>query len=226
MLPYEQAMTRVDSLTGDWYDTSAHMVWVGERTRQLDNAHLEFMRGIGNPIAAKVGPTAEPDQLIKLIDILNPENEAGRLTLIVRMGAEKVDRVLPGLIRRVKQEGRSVVWSCDPMHANTVKSSGGYKTRHFDAILSECEAFFAVHRAEGTHAGGIHLELTGRDVTECVGGSQAITEADLKDRYHTHCDPRLNAKQALEVAFIVADKLKLERAVRQNGAPLNSQAAQ
>jgi len=226
MLPYEQAMTRVDSLTGDWYDTSAHMVWVGERTRQLDNAHLEFMRGIGNPIAAKVGPTAEPDQLMKLIDILNPENEAGRLTLIVRMGAEKVDRVLPGLVRRIKQEGRSVVWSCDPMHANTVKSSGGYKTRHFDAILSECEAFFAVHRGEGTHAGGIHLELTGRDVTECVGGSQAITEADLKDRYHTHCDPRLNAKQALEIAFIVADKLKLERAVRQNGAPLNSQAAQ
>jgi len=226
MLPYEQAMTRVDSLTGDWYDTSAHMVWVGERTRQLDNAHLEFMRGIGNPIAAKVGPTAEPDQLMKLIDILNPENEAGRLTLIVRMGAEKVDRVLPGLVRRVKQEGRSVVWSCDPMHANTVKSSGGYKTRHFDAILSECEAFFAVHRGEGTHAGGIHLELTGRDVTECVGGSQAITEADLKDRYHTHCDPRLNAKQALEIAFIVADKLKLERAVRQNGAPLDVQAAQ
>jgi 3-deoxy-7-phosphoheptulonate synthase len=163
---------------------------------------------------------------MKLIDILNPENEAGRLTLIVRMGAEKVDRVLPGLVRRVKQEGRSVVWSCDPMHANTVKSSGGYKTRHFDAILSECEAFFAVHRGEGTHAGGIHLELTGRDVTECVGGSQAITEADLKDRYHTHCDPRLNAKQALEIAFIVADKLKLERAVRQNGAPLDVQAAQ
>ena len=226
MLPYEQAMTRVDSLTGDWYDTSAHMVWVGERTRQLDNAHLEFMRGIGNPIATKVGPTAEPDQLIKLIDILNPANEPGRLTLIVRMGAEKVESVLPGLVRRVKQEGRSVVWSCDPMHANTVKSGGGYKTRHFDRILAEAEAFFAVHRAEGTHAGGIHLELTGRDVTECVGGTQAITEAHLAERYDTHCDPRLNAKQALEIAFIVADKLKLERAVRQNGAPLNAQAAQ
>ena len=226
MLPYEQAMTRVDSLTGDWYDTSAHMVWVGERTRQLDNAHLEFMRGIGNPIAAKVGPTAEPDQLIKLIDILNPENEPGRLTLIVRMGADKVEKMLTPLVRRVKQEGRSVVWSCDPMHANTVKSSGGYKTRHFDRILDECDAFFAVHRAEGTHAGGIHLELTGKDVTECVGGAQAITEADLGDRYHTHCDPRLNAKQALEIAFDIADRLKLERAVRQNGAPLDSQAAQ
>ncbi len=224
MLPYEQAMTRVDSLTGDWYDTSAHLLWVGERTRQLDNAHLEFMRGIGNPVAAKVGPTAEPDQLIKLIDILNPENEAGRLTLIVRMGAEKVERVLPSLLRRVKQEGRTVVWSCDPMHGNTVKSGSGYKTRHFDQILNECEAFFAVHRAEGTHAGGIHLELTGKDVTECIGGAQAITDADLKDRYHTHCDPRLNAKQALEVAFIVADRLKLERASARNAAAL--QAAQ
>ena len=224
MLPYEQAMTRVDSLTGDWYDTSAHLLWVGERTRQLDNAHLEFMRGIGNPVAAKVGPTAEPDQLIKLIDILNPENEAGRLTLIVRMGAEKVERILPSLVRRVKQEGRTVVWSCDPMHGNTVKSGSGYKTRHFDQILNECEAFFAVHRGEGTHAGGIHLELTGKDVTECIGGAQAITDADLKDRYHTHCDPRLNAKQALEVAFIVADRLKLERASARNAAAL--QAAQ
>ncbi len=224
MLPYEQAMTRVDSLTGDWYDTSAHLLWVGERTRQLDNAHLEFMRGVGNPVAAKVGPTAEPDQLIKLIDILNPENEAGRLTLIVRMGAEKVERVLPSLLRRVKQEGRTVVWSCDPMHANTVKSGSGYKTRHFDQILNECEAFFAVHRAEGTHPGGIHLELTGKDVTECIGGAQAITDADLKDRYDTHCDPRLNAKQALEVAFIVADRLKLERASVRNAAAL--QAAQ
>ena len=160
----------------------------------------------------------------KLIDILNPENEAGRLTLIVRMGAEKVERVLPSLVRRVKQEGRTVVWSCDPMHGNTVKSGSGYKTRHFDQILNECEAFFAVHRGEGTHAGGIHLELTGKDVTECIGGAQAITDADLKDRYHTHCDPRLNAKQALEVAFIVADRLKLERASARNAAAL--QAAQ
>ncbi len=224
LLPYEQAMTRVDSLTGDWYDTSAHMLWVGERTRQLDNAHLEFLRGVGNPIAAKVGPTAEPDQLIRLIDILNPENEPGRLTLIVRMGADKAEKNLPALVRKVKQEGRIVVWSCDPMHGNTVKSGNGFKTRHFDRILSEAESFFAVHRAEGTHAGGIHLELTGRDVTECVGGAQAITEADLKDRYHTHCDPRLNAKQALEIAFIVAERLKLERA----GAaqPLQVQAAQ
>jgi len=224
LLPYEQAMTRVDSLTGDWYDTSAHLLWVGERTRQLDNAHLEFLRGVGNPIAAKVGPTAEPDQLIRLIDILNPKNEPGRLTLIVRMGADKADKNLPALVRKVKQEGRVVVWSCDPMHGNTVKSGNGYKTRHFDRIMSEVESFFAVHRAEGTHAGGIHLELTGRDVTECVGGAQAITEADLKDRYHTHCDPRLNAKQALEIAFIVAERLKLERAAA--AQPLQVQAAQ
>jgi len=200
---------------------------VGDRTRQLDNAHLEFLRGIGNPVASKVGPTTEPDNLIRLIDILNPDNEPGRLTLISRMGADKVEQKLGPLVRRVKQEGRSVVWSCDPMHANTVKSAAGYKTRHFDRIMSEVEAFFAIHRAEGTHAGGIHLELTGRDVTECVGGTQAmVTEADLKDRYHTHCDPRLNAKQALELAFIVADRLKLERAVKQNGAPLHVQAAQ
>jgi 3-deoxy-7-phosphoheptulonate synthase len=223
LLPYEQAMTRVDSLTGEWYDTSAHLLWVGDRTRQLDNAHLEFMRGIGNPVASKVGPTTDPDNLIRLIDILNPENEPGRMTLIARMGADKAEKMLAPLVRRVKQEGRVVVWSCDPMHGNTVKSGSGYKTRHFDQILNECEAFFAVHRAEGTHAGGIHLELTGRDVTECIGGAQAITDADLKDRYHTHCDPRLNAKQALEVAFIVADRLKLERAsVRNAAAPLRA----
>jgi 3-deoxy-7-phosphoheptulonate synthase len=226
LLHYEQAMTRIDSLTGDWYDTSAHLLWVGDRTRQLDNAHLEFLRGIGNPVASKVGPTTEADGLIKLIDILNPKNEPGRLTLICRMGADKVQAKLPALVRRVKEEGRVVVWSCDPMHANTVKAAG-YKTRVFDQILSEAESFFAIHRAEGTHAGGIHLELTGRDVTECVGGTQAmVTEAHLKDRYHTHCDPRLNAKQALELAFIVADRLKLERAVRQAGAPLHVQAAQ
>ena len=211
LLPYEQAMTRVDSTTGDWYDTSAHLLWCGERTRQLENAQIEFLKGIGNPVASKVGPATEPDYLIRLIDVLNPENEPGRLTLISRMGADKVEEVLPALVRRVKEEGRHVVWSCDPMHANMVKSANGYKTRHFDRILREVEGFFAVHRAECTHPGGIHLELTGKDVTECVGGAQAITEADLSDRYHTHCDPRLNGRQALELTFLIAERLKEER---------------
>jgi 3-deoxy-7-phosphoheptulonate synthase len=218
LLQYEQAMTRVDSLTGDWYDTSAHMLWVGERTRQLDNAHLEFLSGVSNPIGAKVGPTTEPDYLIQLMDRLNPDNEPGRMTLISRMGVDKVGDVLPQLVRRVKEEGRIVVWSCDPMHGNTVKASTGYKTRHFDQILDEVAEFFAVHRAEGTHPGGVHFELTGQDVTECIGGAQAITEADLSSRYHTHCDPRLNAKQALELAFALADRLKGERSNgRSNG---------
>ena len=211
LLPYEQAMTRVDSLTGEWYDTSAHLLWVGDRTRHLENAHVEFLRGIANPVAAKVGPTTEPDYLIRLIDILNPNNQPGRLTLISRMGAGKVEKNLPELVRRVKEEGRIVVWSCDPMHGNTVKSSNGYKTRPFDQVLQEVAEFFAVHRAEGSYPGGVHLELTGQDVTECVGGAQAITEADLSSRYHTHCDPRLNAKQALELAFAIADNLKAER---------------
>ncbi len=211
LLRYEEAMTRIDSLTGDWYDTSAHMLWVGERTRQLENAHLEFLRGIANPIGAKVGPTTDPDYLIRLIDLLNPENEPGRLTLISRMGANKVEDALPALVRKVKTEGRSVVWSCDPMHGNTVKASSGYKTRHFNEIIREVEGFFSVHNAEGTHPGGVHFELTGQDVTECVGGAQAITEADLSNRYHTHCDPRLNARQALELAFVFADRLKADR---------------
>ncbi len=211
LLRYEEAMTRIDSLTGDWYDTSAHMLWVGERTRQLENAHLEFLRGIANPIGAKVGPTTDPDYLIRLIDLLNPENEPGRLTLISRMGADKVEDALPALVRKVKTEGRSVVWSCDPMHGNTVKASSGYKTRHFNEIIREVEGFFSVHNAEGTHPGGVHFELTGQDVTECVGGAQAITEADLSNRYHTHCDPRLNARQALELAFVFADRLKADR---------------
>ena len=211
LLRYEEAMTRIDSLTGDWYDTSAHMLWVGERTRQLENAHLEFLRGIANPIGAKVGPTTDPDYLIRLIDLLNPETEPGRLTLISRMGADKVEDALPALVRKVKTEGRSVVWSCDPMHGNTVKASSGYKTRHFNEIIREVEGFFSVHNAEGTHPGGVHFELTGQDVTECVGGAQAITEADLSNRYHTHCDPRLNARQALELAFVFADRLKADR---------------
>ena len=218
LLNYEQAMTRIDSTTGDWYDTSAHMLWIGDRTRRLDGAHVEFMRGIHNPVALKAGPTLEPDELIRLIDVLNPANEAGRLTVIVRMGADQVERLLPPLIHTVQGEGRTVVWVCDPMHANTVKSANGYKTRHFDRILAEVRSFFAVHKAEGSHAGGIHFEMTGQDVTECVGGAQAITEAGLSDRYHTHCDPRLNAKQALELAFLLAETLKEERVLERGRA--------
>jgi len=212
LLGYEEALVRVDSTSGDWYDTSAHMLWIGDRTRQLDHAHVEFLRGVGNPVATKVGPSTEPDELISLIDILNPENEAGRLTLICRMGADQVDTLLPPLIRRVKQEGRTVVWSCDPMHGNTVKSSSGYKTRPFDSILSEVRSFFAIHRAEGTYAGGVHFEMTGQEVTECTGGAQEIGDQALGDRYHTHCDPRLNGSQALEMAFLIADGLRAERA--------------
>jgi len=219
LLNYEQSMTRVDSTTGDWYDTSAHMVWVGERTREVDGAHVEFLRGVGNPIGVKIGPNASGDDLLRLCDRLNPANEAGRLTVITRFGAASVERLLPPLVRAIRREGRAVVWVCDPVHGNTVKSSTGYKTRHFDQVLAEVTGFFAVHRGEGTHAGGVHLELTGRDVTECVGGAQAITEAHLADRYHTHCDPRLNAKQALELAFLLAEMLKDERTqLRQQAA--------
>jgi 3-deoxy-7-phosphoheptulonate synthase len=213
LLRYEEAMTRVDSTTGDWYDTSAHMLWCGERTRQLDGAHIDFLKGIGNPVGCKVGPTMEGDDLIRLIDALNPLNEAGRLTLICRMGADVVQEKLPPLLRRVKAEGRKVVWSCDPMHGNTVKSSTGYKTRPFDRILKEVRGFFTAHRAEGTHAGGVHFEMTGQDVTECIGGAQAITESVLGDRYHTHCDPRLNASQSLELAFLMAESLRKAGAV-------------
>ena len=211
LLPYEEAMTRVDSTTGDWYDTSAHLLWVGDRTRQPDGAHVEFLRGIGNPLGIKAGPTTDADELIRNMDTLNSANVPGRLTIIARMGWDKVERELPRLIRRVAAEGRTVVWACDPMHGNTVKSSNGYKTRHFDRILAEVQSFFAIHKAEGTHAGGVHFELTGQNVTECVGGAKAITEANLSDRYHTHCDPRLNAEQALELAFLVAEMLKMGR---------------
>jgi len=211
LLSYEEAMTRIDSTSGDWYDTSAHLLWVGDRTRQPDGAHLEFLRGVANPLAIKAGPTTEADELLRNIDTLNPDNEPGRLTIIARMGSDKVEHMLAPLIRTIKSEGREVVWICDPMHGNTVSSANGYKTRHFDRILAEVSGFFAVHKAEGTHAGGIHLELTGQDVTECVGGAKAITEAGLADRYHTHCDPRLNAEQALEVAFHVAEALKEAR---------------
>lgn len=211
LLGYEQAFVRQDSLTGRWYDCSAHMLWVGDRTRQLDGAHVEFMRGIENPIGVKVGPSMDPDELIRLIDILNPDNDPGRLNLIVRMGADKVEAHFPRLLRKVKEEGRQVLWSSDPMHGNTIKASSGYKTRDFAQILSEVKQFFQVHRAEGTVAGGIHIEMTGQNVTECIGGSRPITEDGLSDRYHTHCDPRMNADQSLELAFMIAETLKQAR---------------
>jgi 3-deoxy-7-phosphoheptulonate synthase len=218
LLPYEQAMTRQDSLTGDWYDTSAHMVWIGDRTRFDGSAHVEFARGIGNPIGMKCGPSLQTDALLRLLDTLNPAREPGRITLISRFGHDKVEDGLPRLVRAVKAEGQPVVWSCDPMHGNVVKSESGYKTRPFDRILTEVKGFFAVHRAEGTHPGGIHVEMTGQDVTECVGGAVAITDEALKDRYHTHCDPRLNAAQSLELAFLIAETLNAEHAHQQANA--------
>ena len=211
LLGYEQALTRIDSTSGDWYATSGHFLWAGDRTRQLDHAHLEFLRGVKNPIGVKCGPSMDPDELLRLIDLLSPQNEPGRLTLICRFGAEKVGDHLPALIRAVERQGKSVVWACDPMHGNTIKAGSGYKTRPFDLIVKEAAAFFDVHRAEGTHAGGIHVEMTGNNVTECVGGAKAVTETDLSDRYHTHCDPRLNADQSIELAFIVAERLRRER---------------
>ncbi|RUO22362.1 3-deoxy-7-phosphoheptulonate synthase class II [Aliidiomarina iranensis] len=207
LLPYEEALTRTDSLTGMPYNCSAHMVWMGERTRQLDHAHIEFFRGINNPIGVKVGPTATEDELMALIDVLNPKNEPGRLTLITRMGADNLASNLPKLIRRVQKEGRKVVWSSDPMHGNTVKASNGYKTRDFAAIVREIRQFFAIHQAEGSYAGGIHLEMTGENVTECTGGAYKISQDDLAERYLTQCDPRLNADQVLELAFLVAESL-------------------
>ncbi|ALN73106.1 MULTISPECIES: class II 3-deoxy-7-phosphoheptulonate synthase [unclassified Aureimonas] len=221
LLGYEQALTRVDSTSGEWYATSGHMIWIGDRTRQIDNAHVEYCRGIRNPLGLKCGPSLSNDDLIRLIDILNPQNEAGRLTLITRFGHDKVGEHLPRLIRAVEREGRKVVWSCDPMHGNTI-TVNDYKTRPFDRILSEVEAFFAVHRAEGTHAGGIHVEMTGKDVTECTGGgSRPVLAEDLSDRYHTHCDPRLNADQALELSFLVAERIKKEHEARQPKAAVN-----
>jgi 3-deoxy-7-phosphoheptulonate synthase len=207
ILQYEEALTRVDSTTGRWYDCSAHMLWIGDRTRQLDGAHVRFLSGVNNPIGIKCGPSMEQDDLIRLCDRLNPENELGRLTLITRLGADKVHDLLPPLVERIKAEGREVVWSCDPMHANTFKSTTGYKTRRFDRILNEVRGFIDVHHELGTVPAGVHFEMTGQNVTECVGGADDITEEDLSDRYHTHCDPRLNANQALELAFLVADRL-------------------
>jgi 3-deoxy-7-phosphoheptulonate synthase len=214
LLGYEQALVRRDEAGGtqNWYATSGHMLWIGDRTRQPDHAHVEFLRGIRNPIGVKCGPSLEPDGLMRLIDILNPVDEAGRLTLICRFGSDKVEKHLPKLVRTVEKEGRTVVWSCDPMHGNTIAAAGGLKTRPFDRILKEVETFFDVHRAEGTCAGGVHVEMTGLPVTECTGGASApISEAQLKDRYHTLCDPRLNADQALELAFLIAERLKQER---------------
>ncbi|WP_210396879.1 class II 3-deoxy-7-phosphoheptulonate synthase [Motiliproteus sediminis] len=211
LLNYEQALTRKDSLTGNWYDCSAHMLWIGDRTRQLDGAHVEFLRGVHNPIGVKVGPSMNPDELIRLIDILDPDNSGDRLNLIARMGADQVVEKLAPLVRRVRDEGRQLLWSCDPMHGNTIKASSGYKTRSVDSILKEMKGFFEVHNGEGTRAGGVHFEMTGQNVTECIGGSFQVTEEKLGDRYHTHCDPRLNADQALELAFLIADTLKAAR---------------
>jgi 3-deoxy-7-phosphoheptulonate synthase len=199
------------SLTNDYYDCSAHMLWIGDRTRQLDGAHVEFLRGVNNPIGVKVGPSMNPEDLIRLIDVLNPDNDPGRLNLIARMGANKVGDHLPALIRAVQREGKQVLWSSDPMHGNTIKASSGYKTRDFAQILGEVKQFFQVHEAEGSYAGGIHIEMTGQNVTECIGGARPITEDGLSDRYHTHCDPRMNADQSLELAFLIAETLKQVR---------------
>jgi len=208
LLGYEEALTRRDHLSGDWYDCSAHFVWIGERTRQLDHAHIEFFKGIKNPIGVKVGPGMDPDELIRLIDALNPENIPGRLTLITRMGADVLPEKLPALVRKVQQEGRKVIWSSDPMHGNTEKATSGYKTRNFDNIMREISQFFSVHKAEGSYAGGVHLEMTGQHVTECTGGAYGLSDDDLAQRYKTQCDPRLNADQVLELGFLVADLLK------------------
>ena len=208
LLGYEECLTRVDSTSGDWYDTSAHMLWIGDRTRQPDGAHIEFVRGIKNPIGMKCGPSLDPDELLKLIDIINPSNEEGRLTLITRYGANNLDDHLPKLIRAVEKEGKKVVWYCDPMHGKTIKASNGYKTRPLDSILTEVKQFIDIHESEGTYAGGVHIEMTGQNVTECLGGTQKISEEDLTDRYHTHCDPRLNANQALDLSFLISERLK------------------
>ncbi len=219
LLGYEEAFTRVDSTTGDWYATSGHMIWIGDRTRQLDHAHVEYARGIKNPIGLKCGPSLKADDLLRLIDALNPDNEPGRLTLIGRFGAEKVSEFLPGLVRATRREGKSVIWSCDPMHGNTISAASGYKTRPFDLILKEVRHFFEIHAAERSYAGGVHLEMTGQNVTECTGGARAISDADLNDRYHTVCDPRLNAEQAIDLAFLLAELLKKERVGHTRLAP-------
>ncbi|KHG33392.1 class II 3-deoxy-7-phosphoheptulonate synthase [Sulfurospirillum sp. MES] len=211
LLNYEEALTRQDSLTGDWYDCSAHMLWIGDRTREVDEAHVEFLTGVKNPIGIKAGPSMTAEKLMALIEKLNPENEAGRINIIVRMGADKIESEFPKLVRAVKAARKEVLWSIDPMHGNTIKASNNYKTRSFDEVLREVKGFFKVHEEEGTFPGGVHLEMTGQDVTECIGGAQEITEENLACRYQTQCDPRLNANQALELAFLIADSLKAAR---------------
>ena len=218
LLPYEQALTRQDSLTGDWYDTSAHFIWIGDRTRFEGSAHVEYLRGVGNPIGIKCGPSLEPDALLRMLDTLDPARQPGRITLITRYGHDKIEKGLPPLVRAVQREGRPVVWSCDPMHGNVVKAPNGYKTRPFERILAEVRGFFAVHRAEGTHGGGIHAEMTGQNVTECTGGAMAVSDESLADRYHTHCDPRLNAGQSIELAFLLAEMLNQEMREREKAA--------
>lgn len=208
LLPYEESLTRIDSTSGEVYNTSAHFLWIGDRTRFVDSAHIEFCRGIKNPLGIKCGPTLDPDELIKLIDILNPNNELGRITLITRFGHKKVEKYLPNLIRKINEHGKSVVWSCDPMHGNTIKNKNGIKTRPFEYIIDEVINNIKVHQSEGSHAGGIHLEMTGQNITECTGGLDKISDANLSDRYRTHCDPRLNANQAIELAFLISDELK------------------
>ncbi len=209
ILPYEECLTRMDSLSGDWFDCSAHLLWVGDRTRQLDGAHVEFLSGVGNPLGVKIGPTTSPDEAVELCERLNPARTPGRLTLITRFGADKIDERLPPLIRAVDGSGHPVVWACDPMHGNTFTSAGGRKTRRFNDILSELRTFFQLHRDAGTWPGGVHVELTGDDVTECLGGAEEIFEGDLGARYTTTCDPRLNARQSLDLAFRVAEFLRV-----------------
>ena len=218
LLNYEEALTRRDTITNekDWYATSAHMIWIGDRTRQPDGAHVEYMRGVANPIGLKCGPSLDPDELVRLIETLNPDNVPGRLTLIARMGADKVRAGLPPLLKAVKASGAKVVWCCDPMHGNTIKASSGYKTRRVNDVMAEVQGFFDAHDEIGTYPGGVHFEMTGQNVTECVGGVVDVTEARLGDRYHTHCDPRLNGAQALELAFLIADLLKQRRDVGAN----------
>lgn len=211
LLPYEEALTRVDSLSGDWYDCSAHMLWIGERTRGVDDAHVHFLSGVKNPIGCKIGPNATADDVIKLANKLNPNNENGRLNIIIRMGADKIESCLPNILKDIKSEGLNILWSIDPMHGNTVKASNGYKTREFDNVLREVKSFFDIHHACGTIPGGVHLEMTGQDVTECTGGAFKVTQEALASRYETQCDPRLNADQALELAFLIADEVKKSR---------------
>ena len=216
LLPFEETMTRTDSTTGENHDTSAHFVWIGDRTRQLDGGHVEFCRGIENPIGIKCGPTSKPDEIAKICEAINPKNEKGKITLISRFGHKNVEKFLPKLIRGIKKEGLNVVWSCDPMHGNTIKSTTGFKTRPFNDVVNEVKNVFAVHQAEGSYAGGLHVEMTGQDVTECTGGARKISDADLSSRYHTHCDPRLNSDQALELAFLISDEIKKNSSYSKN----------